>query len=346
MTMMNAISRPFAAWVTSFRRDPFRQARWKLTLYYLLGIVGILVVFNLAVYEIFVSNAFDTIKYGSPDTLQNDTREITIIEQAEDRLERILYLVDALILILVPFLSYVLAGKTLQPIEKMHQQQKKFIADAAHELRTPLAVMKAGAEATLAGSGPVAEYEKLLRESLEEIDRMAAMVDDLLFLARADSARPVPLLPVDLSALVKSQVERMESYAQKKGMSLDENIDMGGVPAFHCDAAGFKRLVANLVGNALEHNQPGGTVTVGLKPMGQHIELSVSDTGSGIAATDLPHIFDRFYTGDPARTTTKGTGAGLGLSIVKEIADIHRGKITVESEPGKGTVIRIDFPLH
>ncbi len=313
-------------------------------MYYFLGIVGVLIVFNVAVYEIFVSNAFDTIKYGSPDTVQNEAREVAIIEQAEDRLESILYLVDVLILILVPFLSYALAGKTLQPIEKIHQQQKKFLADAAHELRTPLAVMKTGAEAVLTGPGTGAEYEKLLRESLEEIEQMSTMVNDLLFLARHDSERPKLLVPLDLSVVVLSRLEFMRPYAEKREILLKHSIQ--GAHRLLGDMTSLRRLVVNLIQNAIEHNRPGGTVSVSLRENDGRVEFEVSDTGIGIAAEHLPHIFDRFYKADPARTrlAAEKMGAGLGLSIVREIAEFHGATVDLRSVPDTGTTVTVVFP--
>ncbi|MFZ1627132.1 MAG: ATP-binding protein [Candidatus Moraniibacteriota bacterium] len=344
--MRSITSRPFAVWATRFRRNPFFRARWKLTAYYCLGIVGILLVFNLAVYEIFVSNAFDAIKYGSAGLLPSEAVEVAIIEQAEDRLENVLYLVDACILILVPLLSYALAGKTLRPIEAMHQRQKKFLADAAHELRTPLAVMKAGTEATLIGAGPVAEYEKFLSESLEEIDHLSVLVDDLLFLAHADSGHSSPLIPVRLVPLVQSEVEQMRPYAKTKGISLEMDIDTKDMLALQGNPIALRRLITNLTGNAIEHNRPGGTVTVELKRLGERIELAVSDTGVGIAPSDLPHIFERFYKADPARIrmATETTGVGLGLSIVQEIAEFHSATIDVHSASGTGTTFTVVFP--
>lgn len=343
---MNDILKRFVAWAISSKGNFFRHARLQLTAYYTLSIIGLLVIFNIAVYTLFGSSIFDTPEEKAVD--QALSEEQRIVEAAQDRysqgrLRMVLYQVDALTILLVAILSYSLAGKTLAPIESMYRKQKKFIADAAHELRTPLAVMKTGAEVLLRGEATARDYKKLIEESVEEVNLLSHMVDDLLFLAQHDNEKAVVFAEVDVQQLVKKQITFMQSYALSHSVTLSEHTQDGCL--IRGNAVHLKRLLANLIKNAIDYNRPGGTVIVSLKRNGQHIELEVRDTGMGIVVSHQVHIFDRFYKVDQARTR-ESSGVGLGLSIVKEIVTTHRGSIIVKSELGIGTVFHITFPAQ
>lgn len=328
------------AWVTGFKDKPFLQARLKLTAYYTLGILVILFIFNLAVYSLFANYA--------PDRLDNelageiDLLELQIYAQAEERLRTVLYTVDGVAVILVAVLSYGLAGRALRPIEASYKRQRKFVADAAHELRTPLAVMKTGAETVLGSDGGIQDYRKLTNDSLEELDHLSSMVDDLLFLARGDDLRKVEFTRLDLGKLAHRQVELMKPHADKKGTALKEasrgEFYVTGNEAY------LKRLLANLIQNAIDYNKPGGEVVVSLQKNKQQVELKIADTGVGISQEDLKHVFDRFYKADQARAG-ESSGAGLGLSIVEEIVKLHKARIKIGSKLNEGTVVEVAFPI-
>ena len=330
---MNNIFKQFAEWVTNLKDKPFLKARLKLTIYYTVGIVVILIIVNLGVYGFFVSDI--------PETIENKSSAI-YEEEIRDRLETIIFTVNGFVILVVIGLSYYFAGKTLKPLEQVFKRQRKFIADAAHELRTPLTVMKTGAETILATSNNKYDYKKLLKDSLEEINFLSSIVDDLLFLAGNDDLKKVEFEKLDLGKLVRQQINLMETYSKKKGVSMLGNIKdeffINGNKAY------IKRLVINLLKNAIDYNNPNGKVNVFINKNKQFIELTIIDTGIGIAQKDLPNIFERFYKVDQARTKQSG-GAGLGLSIVKEIVEIHAAQISIESKLNKGTTITILFPL-
>jgi len=331
--MMNNIFKQFAEWVTNLKDNPFLKARLKLTSYYTIGIIVILIIVNLGVYGLFVSDI--------PETIESESSAI-YEEEILDRLETIIYTVNGLVILVAIGLSYYLAGKTLKPIEKVLKRQKKFIADAAHELRTPLTVMKTGAETILEGNNSNDDYRKLIKDSLEEINFLSSMVDDLLFLAGNDDLKKIEFEKLDFGKLVRQQINLMETYAKKKKVSILENIKdelfINGNKAY------IKRLVTNLLKNAIDYNNPNGKVDVFINKNRQFIVLKITDTGIGIPEKDLPNIFDRFYKVDQARTK-QSSSAGLGLSIVKEIAELHRGKISIISQLSKGTTVTILFPL-
>jgi two-component system sensor histidine kinase CiaH len=238
-------------------------------------------------------------------------------------------------------MSYYLAGKTLQPIEAGVEKQKKFVADAAHELRTPLAVMKTGAETLLMDRANEKEYEKFTRDSLEEIDSLVALVNGLLFLARGDSLKKVEFEEIDIGLIAKKQAALMQEYAKSKQVDLEDDAD--GNCYIQGNKADVKRLLANLIKNAIDYNKPGGKVVVSLSAEKNQVVLKIADSGTGIAEKDLSRVFDRFYKVDAARAKTAG-GAGLGLAISKEIVSKHGGKIEIKSKLGKGTEITTFFP--
>jgi two-component system sensor histidine kinase CiaH len=328
MIIMKNILKQFAEWATSFKAEPFLLARLKLAASYTLGIFVVLAVFNLLVFGLFVKDL--------PDALETATTEL-----AEERLENVLFAADGLILFFVALMSYFLAGLALKPLEKSYKQQKKFVADAAHELRTPLAVMKTGAEAMLAGDSEK-ERTRFIKDSVEEIDYISAMVNDLLVLSKSDNLQKSKFEKVNLSELARKHAKHMQAHARQKNITL--KTDIADDCIINGNKAYLKRLLTNLVQNAVDYNKPSGEVMVLLKKSGKQVELKITDTGIGIAETDLPHIFDRFYKADKSRSQKTG-GAGLGLSIVEEITKMHQGKIFIKSKLGKGTTIIILFPL-
>ena len=337
---MKNILKQFAAWVTKCKRKPFLWARLKLTAYYTGGVFIILLVFSLAVFGLFAKNITSNLEYEGSEQEESSNIELQIIDKAQDKLQTSLIIIDGFIIFLIAGLSYYLAGKTLVPIESSYKRQKKFVADTAHELRTPLAVMKTGAEATLIGNNSKEEYRKLIRDFLEEINFLAFMVDDLLFLVRSDGFKKVKFSKFDLGKLVNKQIELMKPYAYKKNIALYNDIQ--GEFQINGNKPYLKRLLANLIKNAIDYNKLYGRINVSLQNKKQQIELKITDTGIGISKDDLKHIFNRFYKADQARVR-QSNGAGLGLSIVKEIVNLHQGKIFITSKQNKGTEILILF---
>lgn len=243
-------------------------------------------------------------------------------------------------LVLVAGFGYYFAGKTLQPIETIYKRQKKFIADAAHELRTPLTVMRTGAETILSGNSTKEDYCKLTKDSLEEVAALSLMVDDMLFLAQNDDWKQPALIRADLRELVHKQIVLMKSTALKKKIIFKEELEDGFI---HGNKLYLKRLLANLLQNAIIYNKRDGIVHVSLRNEKKELVLTVLDTGIGISGEDLPYIFDRFYKVDQARMKDL-SGAGLGLSLVWQIAQLHSGQISIQSQVDKGTSVRISFP--
>ena len=233
--------------------------------------------------------------------------------------------------------GWFLAGKSLAPVAAAFERQQAFVADASHELRTPLAVIRANAE-YLQQVQPQSEEAA---EILAETDRLAALVDALLALARGQGGVPADR-PVDLGELVAASAQSMQPLALDRKVALDVETAPG--LEVRGDPDQLRQLVLILVDNALRYTPEGGRVTVGAHRNDGAAVLAVSDTGIGIDPKALKHVFERFYRADDARTRADG-GAGLGLSIAEQLATDHGGRISAESEPGRGSTFRVSLPL-
>lgn len=214
------------------------------------------------------------------------------------------------------------------------QRIRQFTADASHELRTPVALIRASAELALRRDRPPEDYRKALRDILEESERMTQLTEALLTLARADSGGlDMPLAPADLNSFVSEVVSQSAAIADDRGIHLRTETASPAAMAVVNESA-IRRLLLILLDNALKHTPSGGSVTISTAARDGLVVLSVQDTGEGIAGDALPHIFERFYRADAARGGD--AGAGLGLSIAQVIAQAHGADIKVESAPGAG----------
>lgn len=251
--------------------------------------------------------------------------------------------------ILVAIGGWVVAGQSTAPVERAIEQMRRFMADAAHELRTPLTVVRSRAEVALQRSRSPDEYVESLRGIERETIRLGRIVEDLLTLARADAGqRPIEHERVFLDDVTLDAAEAARVIAARKPVRV-EVLEFDEAPVIG-DAALLRQLGLILLDNAIKFTPPGGLVRIAVRnaPNGSP-SLVVSDTGVGIAADEVPHIFERFYRGDPSRTRADGNGsategAGLGLSIAKWIAEEHGAVIMVASESGQGTRITVQFP--
>jgi heavy metal sensor kinase len=227
-------------------------------------------------------------------------------------------------------------------LERSFEEARRFTADAAHELRTPLAILRNEAEVALRVPRDSEQYRTSLEDMLEEIDHLSRLSEALLFLFREDAglcAQARELISLD--QLVREMADHMRVVAaeQHQELTLDPPP-----PCFVLgDAEQLRRLLFNLLDNAIKFTPAGGRIGIRIECHKNQARLVVSDTGVGIAPGHLPHIFDRFYRVDSARSR-RTEGNGLGLSICRSIAEAHRGRIEVESEPDKGTRVKLTLP--
>lgn len=217
----------------------------------------------------------------------------------------------------------------LERIEDVFKRQSNFSADIAHEMRTPITNLVTQTQFILNHPRSTQEYQELLYSNLEEYERMANMVGDMLFLSQVDNHQVVTDTgSVNLRTEIEKVFDFFEAWAEEKGVQLDLK---GDVPTIRGDAPMLRRAVSNLLSNAIRYTPIGETVTVALSQMGAEVSLSISNPGVGIPAEHLPHLFDRFYRVDRSRQR-KGEGSGIGLAIVKSIVEAHRGRVSVSSD--------------
>ncbi|MDR3642848.1 MAG: HAMP domain-containing sensor histidine kinase [Candidatus Doudnabacteria bacterium] len=297
----------------------------------------ILCVFSFSLYYSLAKNLRED--FESETAVQQVRHEL--VESALDHIQTTIVFVDIGVLLLFSSLAYVLAGKTLKPIELALDAQKQFSADASHEFRTPLSIIKNELEVALQSDH--IDAKALIRSNLEEVNHMSSMVDQLLKLSRSENHKNgFKMAPVKLTEIVKSSVTTMQKLAQIKDIKLSlETVEQGDISG---SFGALQEVVLNLLQNAIDYTPEGGSVKVAVKATGKFQELTIQDTGIGIEAKDLPHIFERFYKADNARSL-RSNSSGLGLSIVYDIVQRHGAKVFVSSTPDKGTLVTLIFPL-
>ncbi|HEY8679254.1 MAG TPA: ATP-binding protein [Candidatus Dormibacteraeota bacterium] len=265
---------------------------------------------------------------------------ISWVNAALTRLNRQLVLASIAALILGALASLLMATRSLRPISVAFQRQREFVADASHELRTPLTLIRTNVEAWVRrarGSTPAYAHNVL-----DEVDQLNRIVGDLTTLALADARQlRIDRKPLELNDVVRDLMSQTQPLADERGVRLRPELN-GGVRV-QGDASRVRQLLLILLDNALTHTPSGGEVSIGVVRQNGHARVTVTDTGAGIPSADLPHIFERFYRADKARSREDG-GSGLGLAIAKWIVDAHKGDIEVNSAEGHGTKVAVSLP--
>ena len=241
--------------------------------------------------------------------------------------------------------AWFLSGRALIPIQRAFQTQQEFIADASHELRTPLTVLRSATDLLNSHRNqPLERNGELFDDVRAEIARLERLAQDLLTLARSD-AGGVELMtaPVELSDIAADVVRRTTPLARSQGVQLTLQ-NQAVESTVDADPDRLQQVVLILIDNAIKHTPVGGRVDVRVRRHGQHAQVEVIDTGTGIAAEHLPRIFDRFYRADKARTQAQG-GTGLGLAIAKMLVDAHGGQLQISSTVGVGTHVTVSLPV-
>jgi signal transduction histidine kinase len=230
----------------------------------------------------------------------------------------------------------------LTRIEQLFHAQQRFVADVSHELRSPLTAVRGNMDLLRRGAANDPEERAQVLGAIDsEVERMSRLVSDLLLLARSDSGVTLEKHPVELDTLLLDVYRQAQLTARSVRIALgaeDQAIVMG-------DRDRLKQVLLNLVDNAIKYTPAGGEVTLSLTKDDQWVRISVQDTGIGVAPEDVPHLFDRFYRVDKARSRDAG-GTGLGLAIAKSVVDAHGGRITVDSKAGQGSIFTVWLPLN
>ena len=225
-------------------------------------------------------------------------------------------------------------------LERSDQQRRNLTADVAHELRSPIHIVQGNLEGIL--DGVYAPTDEHIAATLDETRALARLVEDLQLIAAAETGQlTLVTAPVDVAELLADLVTSFGPRAETAGVTLHATVDDAQGPLMVMgDAGRLDQALSNLLVNALRHTPAGGAITLEATrtgAQGERVRITVADTGSGIPAADLPHIFDRFWRGDRARSHRDGVGGGLGLAIVRQLVEAHGGQIAVESVVGEGT---------
>jgi two-component system phosphate regulon sensor histidine kinase PhoR len=230
--------------------------------------------------------------------------------------------------------------------KRLDDMRRDFVANVSHELRTPLSILRGYIE-TLLDSAQTSrdELRRILGVMERHSKRLGLLLDDLLSLAKLESSNPnLELATVRLDELCLNVSRDWEKKFAEKNLHVI--VDLApGLPSVHADASRLQEILYNLLDNAVKYSPKNGEIRLRIEQREKEIALSVSDNGIGISKEDLPRIFERFYRADKSRSREEG-GTGLGLAIVKHIAHLHRGRVEAESEPGKGTTIRVILPVN
>ncbi|HLJ24549.1 MAG TPA: ATP-binding protein [Candidatus Acidoferrales bacterium] len=232
----------------------------------------------------------------------------------------------------------------LARLEAAFKKITQFTADASHELRTPVAVMRTRAELSLRKARSAEEYRDVIAEMLDELEKTSGLIEQLMFLARADSgAETLHFTSTNVAEVLREACHQGAALAEAKQIAFQEKVPDGPM-WIQGDATSLRRLFLILIDNAVKYTPASGHVEVSLQRNGHYAIAEVRDTGIGISESDLPNVFERFYRADKARTREMG-GVGLGLSIGRWITEVHAGTIEVRSSPGRGSTFQIRLPL-
>ncbi|HXK02220.1 MAG TPA: ATP-binding protein [Verrucomicrobiae bacterium] len=233
-------------------------------------------------------------------------------------------------------------NELLSRLDRSFDGMRRFVADASHELRTPISIIRGEADVALSTGRTPAEYRAVLSVILDESRRLSRLVDDLLNLARADAGRVrLQVRNFYLNELLGDCCRSVQALAAARSLTIEcrpsDDLEYSG------DEDLLRRLVMNLLDNAIRYTPPGGRISASLEPNGASVRLHISDSGIGIAPEDAPRVFERFYRAGEARSRQDG-GFGLGLAIVKWIAESHRGTVECASRPGEGSTFTVTLP--
>ncbi len=332
----------------------FRAAVLKLTAQYVILAMILCVVFSIVFYgfathelseglnsqfHVLSSNDRDGDNVGEP----HDNISGTELHTRSGNLKADLIAFNSLIFIVSILLGYLLARRTLRPIEEAHATQVRFTAEASHELRTPITAMKADTESILMERQPT---PKLLRQGLEsnlkDIERLERLSSHLLSMARYKSAANQSIKLVDLAQILPQVIKETERIYKDRNLQIKTALKPAVI---HADPMDAEQLFSIVIDNAMKYSQPEGVINIAIHTESNQAVVTIKDKGIGIASDDLTHVFEHFYRSTAARKSDIASGYGLGLPLAHDIAKLYKGTLELESVEGKGTTVTIILPI-
>lgn len=342
----------------------FHQARIKLTAWYLLIIMLISISFSIAIYRVLTSELnrmekmhrlrvergfSEPLRIVPPSNFDNQLPrpqllDPLLIAETKNRLKITLIIINLTILAGSAAAGWFLAGRTLKPIAQMIREQNRFITDASHELRTPLTSLKSEIEVNLRNKKlNLKETKSLLKSNLEEVNHLQFLADGLIKLTQYQKeTNGLVMSKVSLVLIINEASQKVANLAKNKNITLENIISDYPLVA---NKQALVELFVILLDNAVKYSPKNKKITLKTKKTDNQVLIQISDQGMGIDKKDLPRIFGRFYRADASRTKNQVEGFGLGLSIAKNIAKLHHGKIEVKSVVNKGSTFTVKLPL-
>lgn len=319
------------------KADEFSRARLKLTFYYSITAIVILGFASLILYNTILTN----FTFSIMENVIDGTIAQTIIDRAQDILLNRFLTIDAIIMILIIIIEFFLTHKTLEPIRVNMQRQKRFIADASHELRTPTAIVISGLEVALSNKKlDFSTAKRTLENTLDEMREFSQLSNTLLDISRNDSKTKIKYESINIDELLKSMVEKNKNLALLKEINIENRIEKDAI--VFGNKIDLSRVFYNILDNAIKYTPHNGKIEVSDKIASDKYIVTISNTGNGISKDIIDKIFDPFFRGDSSRNTE---GAGLGLTLSKKIILNHKGTISINSEENKGTNVIISLPI-
>lgn len=309
----------------------------------ILGLVG--TSFNLLYHDLssaIVRGIQEGIAQGNIDTLGS-----SIIERTQAIRSQNIFTLIAVIVLTTVLFSYIITRVTLAPARNALASQKQFIGNIAHELRTPLSVIKTNTEVSLLDEKVTDDIRETLHSNIEELDRLSEIINNLLSLSTLVRPERIEFTAVDLGTIVSDTVQKFSQLAKRNEHQVTVRKSPDAI--VWGNATALQQIVSNLLKNAIAYTPRAGAIRITVEPsVNNQVECMIQDSGIGIARKDLFRIFEPFYRADPSRTRGAGLsgqgGSGLGLTIVSELVKMHQGRITIRSGIGRGTSVSILFP--
>lgn len=332
----------------------FHSARLKLTAWYLLIIMLISLFFSVVIYRVLTAelDRFAKLQQTRIERRLQASQlmppppmiDLELVVEFKSRIIVSLFIINSSILIFSGCFGYILAGKTLQPIQNMVDDQKRFISDASHELRTPLTALKTTMEVSLRDHGlSLSEAKELISQNLEDVNKLQQLSDALLKLSELQQHQSRTIMEsIQVVPLIKEAVAKVKPLAKLKKITIETYVDVVQLTG---DRQALQSVLVILLDNAIKYSSRQSRIKITARAQNSLILISIADQGEGIHPQDLPHIFDRFYRADAARNKHNGDGYGLGLAIAQRIMASHNGIIEVTSQLGQGSVFTIKLPL-
>lgn len=273
-----------------------------------------------------------------------------LVSQPDPELERellqrikvLLVIINGLVLVSSGILAYILAGKTLHPIQDMIEEQQQFVSDAGHELKTPITAVRTGIEVALRDKKlSLKDAREVLEDSLEELYLLQNMTQSLLSLSQGKLQQDIYFTELDLAESIKKAIKKVKPMARDKDIQVRAELQSAYIKG---NETQLIELFVNLLDNAIKYSKEKTVVSISMKLNRRSVVVQVQDQGIGIDSAHLKRVFDRFYQVDSARSKGADAGHGLGLAIVQRIIETHHGKIIVSSQLGQGTEFKISLP--